>query len=224
MATQRASRKTREAARQAAREQKGELYRRLVLEAAERVFARSGYDEARIGEIAEESGLSLQTLYAAFPGKASIYEAIQENGDRELRARVAESAQVTADPLAGMLAGLRAATEYFLEHPDFLRIRLHGGFTWGTEESAAGDRGRTGSWRAALEMLRGACERCIAAGLFVDRDPGLIARMTVAMQQVELAHWLEGGMRDDPARVTGELEAQVTRAFLRPDGPPPHAP
>jgi len=206
----------RSAAREAAREAKGDLYRKLVLDAARQVFARKGYDDAKMGEVADASGLSLQTLYSAFPGKAAIYQAVQENGDRALHARALEATRGVADPLAALLAGLSATTAYFIEHPDFLRIRLHGGFTWGTEESAAGDRGLTGAWRAALEMLRAACQRCIAAGIFVDRDPALIARMTVAMQQVELAHWLEGGMRADAAQVTADLEEQVTRSFMRP--------
>ena len=205
----------RQEARQAARAQKEELYRKLVLEAAEPIFAQHGYDEARIGEISAASGLSLQTLYSAFPGKASIFEAIQERRDEALHARVMDAAQDVKRPLEALLSGFRAATLYFLENPDFLRIRLHGGFTWGTEESAAGDQGRTGAWRAALERLKNACERCTAAGVFVQRDPALMARMMVAIQQVELAHWLEEGMRRSPQEVSDDLEAQVTRAFLR---------
>ncbi|MAJ62285.1 MAG: hypothetical protein CBC48_21650 [bacterium TMED88] len=205
----------RQEARQAARAQKEELYRKLVLEAAEPIFAEHGYDEARIGEISAASGLSLQTLYSAFPGKASIFEAIQELRDEALHARVLDAAQDVKSPLDALLSGFRAATLYFLENPDFLRIRLHGGFTWGTEESAAGDQGRTGAWRAALERLRNACERCTTAGIFVRRDPALMARMMLAIQQVELAHWLEEGMRRPAEEVSGDLEAQVTRAFLR---------
>ena len=205
----------RQEARQAARAQKEELYRKLVLEAAEPIFAEHGYDEARIGEISAASGLSLQTLYSAFPGKASIFEAIQELRDEALHARVLDAAQDVKSPLDALLSGFRAATLYFLENPDFLRIRLHGGFTWGTEESAAGDQGRTGAWRAALERLRNACERCTTAGIFVRRDPALLARMMLAIQQVELAHWLEEGMRRPAEEVSGDLEAQVTRAFLR---------
>lgn len=211
-------------AQRAAREAKGALYRQLVLEAAEAVFADKGYDETKMGEVAEASGLSLQTLYSVFPGKESIYRAVQEQGDRALHSRVLASTEGLKDPLQAVLTGLRVTTQYFLEHPDFLRIRLHGGFTWGTEASAAGDRERSESWRAALEMLRAACERCIADHVFVDRDPDLIARMTVSMQQVELAHWLEGGMSGDPAQVVAELEAQVQRAFLMAPGaaPRPH--
>ncbi|MDG2051460.1 MAG: TetR/AcrR family transcriptional regulator [Myxococcota bacterium] len=207
--------RSRQDARQAARAQKEELYRKLVLEAAEPIFAEHGYDEARIGEISAASGLSLQTLYSAFPGKASIFEAIQERRDEALHARVLQAAQDIHRPLDALLTGFRAATLYFLENPDFLRIRLHGGFTWGTEESAAGDQGRTGAWRAALERLKMSCERCIAAGVFVQRDPALMARMMVAIQQVELAHWLEEGMLRPAQEVSDDLAAQVTRAFLR---------
>ena len=102
----------------------------------------------------------------------------------------------------------------------FLKLRLHGGFTWGAEPSGAGSQVRTEAWRAALERLRSACQRCIEDGIFIDRDPSLIARLIVSMQQVELAHWLEGGMTGDPAVVAKDLEDQVERAFHRPDAPP----
>ena len=202
-------------AKRRARRAKQDLYRQLVLEAASSVFARKGYEDAKIGEIAEESGVSLQTLYSVFPGKAALYDAIHETGDQELHRRAVAASQSITDPLAATLAGLRATTLYFLEQPDFLRMRLHGGFTWGTEASAAGSRGRTEAWRAALEMLRVACWRCVEAGIFVDRDPSLMARMVVSMQQVELAHWLEGGRKAEPAVVASEIEQQVERAFRR---------
>jgi len=198
-----------------AKRAKEELYRQLILEAAQPILADHGYDEAKIGEIAEASGVSLQTLYSVFPGKAAIYQAIQEFGDRELHRRSIERSQAIADPLRAMLVGLRATTLYFLEQPDFLRLRLHGGFTWGAEPTAAGSQVRTDAWRAALERLRVACQRCIEDGVFVHRDPSLIARLVVSMQQVELAHWLEGGMAGDAEAVATDLEEQVERAFCR---------
>lgn len=200
-----------------ARKAKEELYRQLILDAAAELFAEKGYDDVKIGEIAEGSGVSPQTLYSVFPGKADIYRAIQEHGDEELHRRAIEDSQSITDPLRAMLAGLRATTLFFLEQPNFLKLRLHGGFTWGAEASAAGSRGQTIAWRDALELLRVACKRCIETGVFVDRDPTLIARMVVSMQQVELAHWLDGGMSDDPERVATDLEEHVERAFRRPN-------
>ncbi len=54
-----------------AKKAKEELYRQLILDAAQGVFADNGYDDAKIGEIAEASGVSLLTLYSVFPGKAA---------------------------------------------------------------------------------------------------------------------------------------------------------
>jgi AcrR family transcriptional regulator len=200
-------------ARGKARRAKEDLYRQLVLEAAEGFFAEKGYDDAKIGEIANASGVSLQTLYSVFPGKAAIYQAIQEAGDQALHQLSSEQSRDIAEPLPAVLAGLHATTLYFLEHPDFLKLRLHGGFTWGTEASAAGSRGRTEAWRLALDRLRAGCQRCIESGVFVDRDPDLIARTIVSMQQVELAHWLESGMKGKPQEVAKSLDDQVERAF-----------
>jgi len=42
-----------------------------------------------------------------------------------------------------------------------------------------------------------------------------MARLMVSMQQVELAHWLEGGMKGGPAEVADALERQVERSFRR---------
>ena len=52
------------------------LYRQLILEAAERSFAEKGFDDARIEEIAAESGLSLGTLYSVFAGKPDVMRAV----------------------------------------------------------------------------------------------------------------------------------------------------
>ncbi len=200
-------------ARGKARKAKEDLYRQLILDAAEGLFAEKGYDDVKIGEIAESSGVSLQTLYSVFPGKAAIYQAIQEAGDQALHRLSSEKSRDLAEPLAAVLAGLHATTLYFLEHPDFLSLRLHGGFTWGTEASAAGSRGRTEAWRLALDRLRNGCQRCIEEGVFVARAPDLIARTIVSMQQVELAHWLESGMEGSPEKIAQDLDDQVERAF-----------
>lgn len=208
MAERRAKRRVR-AAKQA-------LYRGLILSAAERVFALRGYDDAKMEEIARETGLSLQTVYGVFAGKAEIYRAIHEAGDAELLRRAAASVRGVDDPWQALLSGVRAYALYFLEHPDFLRMQLREGLAWGSESVAAGSRERSHAWRSGVEMLTTAFARCIERGLFVQRDPRLLARMMVAMQQVELAHWLEGGMREPKAAVLAEIEAQLERSFRTP--------
>jgi TetR/AcrR family transcriptional regulator, fatty acid metabolism regulator protein len=50
--------------------------RRQILAAAVRVFARKGYHTARVGDIAEEAGVSHGLLYHYFAGKESVLEAV----------------------------------------------------------------------------------------------------------------------------------------------------
>lgn len=195
------------------REAKEALYRDLVLEGAARIFGRKGYEDAKMEEIAGESGLSLQTVYAVFAGKAEIYRTLHEAGDLALLRRATEAVRGIEDPREALLAGVRAYALYFLEHPDFLRMQLREGLFWGSESVAAGSRERSAAWRAGVDMLTTAFARCIERGVFVARDPRLMARMMVAMQQVELAHWLEGGMQQDPDEVVREIQAQLERSF-----------
>jgi AcrR family transcriptional regulator len=54
---------------------KGEERRRLILEAARRVFLETGFAGARTRRIAEEAGITEALLYRFFPSKLAIYEA-----------------------------------------------------------------------------------------------------------------------------------------------------
>jgi len=209
--------------KQRVREAKHALYRQLVMEAAARVFADKGYDDAKMDEIARESGLSLGTLYSVFSGKAELVRAIHEAADAELLQRGIEPARDMADPLEALLAGIRGYTAYFLEHPDFLRMHLQEGMTWGTSDAGADSRERTAAWMRGIDMLALAIGRCIEAGRFHDGEPRLLARMMIAMQQVQLAHWVESGMREERDVVVERIVGDVRRFFTPPDGETPPA-
>jgi AcrR family transcriptional regulator len=196
-----------------AREAKQDLYRQLILTAAEFVFAEKGYDQAKMDEIARESGLSPGTVYTVFKGKADVFQALHKAGDTELLRRGIEFAQGLEDPLELLLAGIRGYLGYFLSHPDFLRMHLHEGFTWGTEQSGAENSSRTDAWKSGIKILALSIERCIDAGDFHPGDPEIMARMMIAMQQVQLAHWVEGGMKRAPEEVINDVELHLRRAF-----------
>ncbi len=64
--------------------------RRLLLDAAARVFARKGFTGASVEEIAESAGFSIGALYSNFNGKEALFlELMAERG----LGRVAEAAQ-----------------------------------------------------------------------------------------------------------------------------------
>ena len=196
-------------------EAKHALYRQLVLEAGERVFAEKGYDDAKVEEIAREAGLSLGTLYSVFRGKAEVFRAIHQTADEALLRRAVERVRDVDDPLEAVLAGVRAYAEYFLEHPELLRMHLREGFAWSSADSGAGSRDRTRAWSQGMEMLTRACARCIRAKVFVPGDPALFARMMIASQQVQLAHWIDQGMRPSREAILRDMAEHVKRSFAR---------
>lgn len=50
--------------------------RRLILDAAVRVFAREGYHDARVGDIATEAGVAYGLVYHYFTSKEAVLEAV----------------------------------------------------------------------------------------------------------------------------------------------------
>jgi AcrR family transcriptional regulator len=198
----------------ARREREG-LYRRLILEAAERLFAEKGFDDARIEEIAAASGLSLGTLYSVFAGKPDVMRAVHEARNREILARSARAAADAAEPVEQLLAAARASLEFFVAHPDYLRLHLRGGHAWGLDAAGGRSRSQAHAWDEGIELYADIIERGIAAGAFHAGSPRLLARMTIAMQQVQLADWVERGMAQDPGMLVGDMHGFLRRALCR---------
>ena len=73
--------------------------RKLILDAAVRVFARSGYHAARVGDIAAEAGVAHGLLYHYFASKEDVLRTIfRENwGELLERFRAVEAADEPAD-------------------------------------------------------------------------------------------------------------------------------
>src|SRR5262245_32042088 len=64
-------------------EARARMYRDLLLDAAERVFGARGYHASRMEEVAAEAGVSLSTVYATFPSKRELFEALHETRGRQ---------------------------------------------------------------------------------------------------------------------------------------------
>lgn len=198
-----------------ARRAREETYRRLILEAAERLFAEKGFDDAKIEEIAAGSGLSLGTLYSVFAGKPDVMRAVHEARNREILARSAAAAAEVPGAVQGLLAAVAASVGFFVAHPDYLRIHLRGGHAWGLAAAGGRSRSQAHRWEEGIELYAAIFERGIAEGAFHPGSPRLLARMAIAMQQVQLADWVEQGMRQAPAELVADVHARLRRAFCR---------
>src|SRR5205809_6141050 len=106
--------------RKAATEQR----RCSILQAARAVFARQGYSDTVVEDIAAQTGIGKGTLYLYFPSKEQIYLATMlvdaRKLDRLSRERLA-AATTWKDKLRAYI-GVRL--DYFDAHQDFVRIYL----------------------------------------------------------------------------------------------------
>lgn len=187
------------------------LYRELVLDSAEALFAEKGIEASKMDEIAEDAGLALATVYTVFRGKAAIVDALHEARLRELILLAERSSTSLDDPVKALFAGGRVFVEYFLAHPSYLRIHVNEGTSWGLPVGGASTRAK--AWKEGHRLQTRLFERGIAAGVFYPDDPAHMAHMVAAMQQVTLARWLENGMVETAEEVVAHTEIQLRRAF-----------
>ena len=96
--------------------------RRLLLDAAVRVFARKGYHAARVGDIAEEAGVAYGLLYHYFESKEDVLRSVFRETWRALIATI-KSVEEGDDPPREQL---RKVAEILLRSwkrdPDLVRV------------------------------------------------------------------------------------------------------
>jgi AcrR family transcriptional regulator len=96
-------------ARVPTRRERQEQTRELLLDAAAMVFARRGYHEASVEEIASEAGFSTGAVYSNFAGKEELFLAL---ADREVEKQVAEIRAVAESVEAGAEAAAEAGRQF----------------------------------------------------------------------------------------------------------------
>jgi TetR/AcrR family fatty acid metabolism transcriptional regulator len=165
--------------------------RRLILDAAVRVFARKGFHTCRVGEIAEEAGVSHGLLYHYFPSKDAVLETVFR-----------ETWVGLEDAIAGVEASgleareqLRQVAAIFLRSwrrdPDLVRVLVR-------------EIGRSPELYRRLDDMRatfGAIERIIIAGqergeLRTDIDPLFASAVFYGGIDQILTGWVLGLLSD----------------------------
>ena len=191
------------------------MYHDLVFECAERVFAEEGFAESSMQDLAAETGISLKTLYATFPGKDDIYrEILEQRGAGLLEAiGAATSAEGTAMERIGV--GVRGIVAYLIEHQRFFRILLQEGQAWGLNPRGQDARD---NWLAGIVAVREVLSDGIESGEFLPGDPDLLAPTLNAILQVQLAGLIEKAEAPDPEAISVAILATLRRLLCGSDG------
>jgi AcrR family transcriptional regulator len=192
------------------REARREMYRALILEAAERIFADAGFEAAKMQDVASAAGISLGTLYGIFEGKLELFTAIHEVRGRELIERASSVTIPEGDPLEAMLFGVQTYIEFLAERPNYLRIHLFEGDAW-----AFGGRLRSEEQRRqfalGLELFAEVYDRGVKAGMFWAEDPRLMGRLMIAQHQVLLSDFVQRGEEANVDELIERAQTHLTR-------------
>lgn len=103
---------------------KGDEKRQALLNTAESIFCRKGYESASIQDILAETGMSKGGFYHHFTGKEAVMQALCERRAALSLASAQEALTRTADPSARINAVLRAFLPFRAEELNLLRALL----------------------------------------------------------------------------------------------------
>jgi AcrR family transcriptional regulator len=191
------------------------MYRDLVFESAEHVFAEKGFGNATMQDVAREAGISLKTLYATVPGKRDLYQQIQALRGAGLVEAIVAALEPGANAFDVVSRGVRAYVDFVVAHPSFLRIHLRNRISWALGPGG-GPEAKT--WSEGVQLFAGMIRRGIEDGSFHPGDPEAMAMMGIAVMQVQLARWAEGDGAGDPEALAEEILVQLRRLLCRAEG------
>jgi len=185
-----------------------ETKRKLILDAAVRVFARSGYHGARVGDIATEAGVAHGLLYHYFSSKEQVLETVFRENFGELldRFRAVESADEPAPEKLGGIAKILLRT--WRNDPDLVTVMVR--------EVARSPQlqAQVGEVREAFAIVQRVIEQGQADGTFRrDVDAQLASWIVYGGLEEVLTGWVLGQLPDGDAEVARAEQTAIELAL-----------
>ena len=178
--------------------------RRQILEAAVRVFARSGYHTSRVGDIAEEAGVAHGLLYHYFESKEALLDAVF----RETWTDLLEAIQGVEASDGQAREQLRQVAAIMLRSwrrtPDLVRVLVQ-------EIARSPDlHKRFDELGEAFDAIERIVARGQADGSFrADLDPRLASWIFYGALEEILTGWVLGRLDDGDEQIAGAEETVI---------------
>ena len=99
-----------------------EFRRSEILDAARRVFARRGFADATVDEIAREAGIAKGTIYLYYKSKGDVYAAAAREGLLALHEQMVSNVRGAVTAFDKVRAFIETKTRYFERNVDFFRL------------------------------------------------------------------------------------------------------
>jgi AcrR family transcriptional regulator len=173
------------------REHRRALSRNQILDAAEQVFARDGFHDAALREIADLAEFSVGAVYSFFAGKEDIYRAIFLRRAAEFMPEMQDVLSSDAGPLPQLLNLAAWQVSFFRRYPHFGRLVLREGAIAPPLTTPTQDAQIQQNFVIAQDAQADLFRRGQQAGDLRQGAPGVLARMfsglVSAFQAAELS-------------------------------------
>jgi AcrR family transcriptional regulator len=178
--------------------------RRLILDAAVRVFARKGFHASRVGDIAEEAGVAHGLLYHYFRSKDEVLECIFTETWADIIA-AARMVEETDEPARERLAGIaKILLRAWRRDPDLVRVVVR-------------EIVRAPELQRRLPLIResfAAIERIVARGqedrqFRTEVDARLVSFVFYGALEEILTGWVLGTLEDGDAQIAAAEQTVV---------------
>jgi AcrR family transcriptional regulator len=136
--------------------ERAERRREEILDAAAVVFARDGYQDADLQEVADALKLAKGTLYLYFASKEELFLAAVDRGMRLLHKFVLGAYAGVADPLDRLTTAIRAYLEFFKVHREHAELLIQERATFRDRKAATyfeHKRTNAGEWQETFADL-----------------------------------------------------------------------
>jgi AcrR family transcriptional regulator len=170
--------------------------REQLLLVARQVFARRGFHETSMNDVAVEAGVTKPVLYQHFASKRELYQAVLVDVGDRLRTNVIKAAAEARTPREQVATGFGAYVDFVVEDPDGFRLL----FTGASREDE--------EWAAIAAEVEQSVAESIAALIAVEGMSEVhrqaLAHGVVGLAEGMVRYWqrdkLPGLDRDDLAR------------------------
>jgi AcrR family transcriptional regulator len=170
--------------------------RKTLLDAAVRVFARTGYHGSRVGDIAEEAGVAHGLLYHYFASKEEVLQTIFRENWGELIARF-RAVEAADEPAGEKLEGIaKILLRTWRNDPDLVTVMVREVARSPQLESQVVEV------REAFAIVQRVVEQGQRDGAFrADVDARLASWILYGGLEEVLTGWVMGGLPADAAEV-----------------------
>jgi TetR/AcrR family transcriptional regulator len=163
--------------REARRQQRHELGRGQLLDAAEEVFGEVGFHAATLKDIAERAEFSVGSVYSFFENKDDLFLSVFLRRGDELLPAMRAVVDGSGSPLEQVHGLVDVEVGFFRQHPHFGRVYLRTSSAINLSPERDVDQAMQSRFREAMDLQASVFARGQRQKLIRPGDPQVLARL-----------------------------------------------